>query len=182
VTGLRAAALDAIRHGWPVLPGSEWRGAGYRNAINGTSTRQLLPVVPRQYATVEEHQARAWWSTKSHSVLVVTGKTFDVIRVPTIWAIEAAKHTVLREYPAPLILTPIGHAHFVVTVGSSLNDTLRGRREVTLSEPGTVVPLPPTWMAGKQVRWEIRPGASDWQPGDPAKVQQALSATMGWRR
>src|SRR5207249_7158350 len=72
-TCLRKAALAAIEHGWPVLPGSEWHGHRYRNAITGASTSRLVPVVPRQRATVEEDQVRAWWADLPHSVLSVTG-------------------------------------------------------------------------------------------------------------
>jgi hypothetical protein len=179
LTSLRAIALAAIEHGWPVLPGSDWQGFRYRNAITGTSTRGLVPVVPRERATVEEDQVRAWWAELPHSVLVVTGRTFDVISVPMAWGKKASKHTVLRSCPTPMILTPDLHAHFLVALDSSMEVVLPAHPNVTLSQPGSVVPVPPTRMVGHLVRWEIRPERSGWQPGNRADVRKALMATAG---
>ncbi|MCE7002100.1 bifunctional DNA primase/polymerase [Kibdelosporangium philippinense] len=174
---LRDAALSASQHGWPVLPGSVWRQSRYYNAITNASTNGLTPVVPRQHATVDRQQVRAWWQTLPHAVLLVTGKAFDVISVPMSWGISAAKHSMLRHDPAPMIVTPERMAHFLVTVPATLHVELPRWPRVVLAEPLSVVPAPPTRMDGNLVKWWITPNRTDWTPGDPALVQRALVAT-----
>jgi hypothetical protein len=173
---LREAALSASQHGWPVLPGSAWRQSRYCNAITGTSTNGLTPVVPRQHATVDPCRVLAWWATLPHSVLLITGEAFDVISVPMAWGVGAAKHTRLRQHPAPMIITPDRSAHFLVTPTTALSDELSRWPQAVLAKPLSVVPAPPTRMAGNVVKWWVHPNRTDWSPGDPATVQRALIA------
>jgi hypothetical protein len=174
---LRDAALSASQHGWPVLPGSVWRRSRYYNAITDTSTNGLTPVVPRQHATVDCHQVRAWWASLPHAVLLITGEAFDVISVPMGWGVSAAKHSKLRQDPAPMIVTPDRMAHFLVTTLAALSDELSRWTQAVLAKPLSVVPAPPTDMAGNLVKWWIPPNRTDWTPGHPATVQHALVAT-----
>ncbi|RSM73655.1 hypothetical protein DMH04_40865 [Kibdelosporangium aridum] len=174
---LRDAALSASQHGWPVLPGSVWRQSRYYNAITNASTNGLTPVVPRQHATVDCQQVRAWWATLPHAVLLVAGKAFDVISVPMSWGISAAKHSRFRQDPAPVIVTPDRMAHFLVTTPATLNVELSRWPQAVLAPPLTVVPAPPTHMDGNLVKWWVAPNRTDWTPGDPAIVQHALVAT-----
>ncbi|GGM73706.1 DNA primase [Longimycelium tulufanense] len=177
LAALRDAALSFTHHGWAVLPGSPWWQGRYRNPATSLVTAGLSPIWPREQASTEPRQVRAWWDTQPYSLLLVTGEAFDVISVPVGWGLAASQRPALRRHPAPVILTPAGRALFLVTPTARLYPQLCACPSANWSETTTVVPAPPTRMCGGPVTWWVTPERCDWQPGDTRLVQHALIDT-----
>lgn len=76
-----------------------------------------------------------------------------------------------------MIVTPDRMAHFLVTTPAALSVELSRWPQAVLAQPLSVVPAPPTDMAGNLVKWWVPPNRTDWTPGNPAVVQRALAAT-----
>jgi hypothetical protein len=109
------------------------------------------------------------------SVLLATGRRFDVIEVPTRLGYTA--HTLLsyRGTRCPTSVTPSGRWMFFVATGAVLRPELAGRLDVIRHSAGSRVPAPPTRYPTGRVRWVQPPALSGWAPADPEAVQRALT-------
>jgi hypothetical protein len=109
-------------------------------------------------------------------LLLATGRTFDVIEVPTRLGHPA--HTLLsfRGVRCPTAVTPSGRWMFFVTTGALLRPDLAGRLDVIRHSVGSIVPAPPTRYRTGRVRWVLPPALAGWALADPAVVQRALAA------
>jgi len=126
------AALRYARLGWPVCPGEFAPAAGHgardgRRACScdriGCPAPGAHPVSPawQNIATSEPDIIASWWSaTPAANVILVTGRTFDVLDVPHtvgLTALARIEHSGLR--PGPVALSTVSielgeRAHFFV--------------------------------------------------------------------
>jgi hypothetical protein len=96
---LRTAAARFADHGWPVTPGSYFNGARMacdRPTCWATSCHPILPDWDR---STDVHIGQ-WWRERPHSVLLPTGRVFDVIEVPSLLGIK------VQDVTAPVARPP----------------------------------------------------------------------------
>ena len=172
---LKRVASQYARHGWPVTPGAYRVGSRFRCDRAGCPIERCHPALDDWQTAASSDLApiTRWWSERDHSVLLVTGATFDVIEVPGVLGAPAAR--ALGRAAAPCAVTPAGQWMFFVRPGSALRPELVGERRVLLHGPGSWVPAPPTQFPDGTVSWWIPPSTVDWRLADPHRIQAALA-------
>ncbi len=181
---LRRAALDYARHGWAVLPGACLTGARFRCERPGCPTVGCHPALDggAEAASCEVEQVLAWWSRRAFSVLLPTGRTFDVIEAPGQLAAPAARILAEDGLAGPIAVTSDSRWMFFVAVGDRLRPDLYHLRGPIQHAAGSWVPAPPTRYPDGRVRWLAPPGAGDWQVPGSDPVQRALLDAVPLRR
>lgn len=172
---LRRAALRYADHGWPVVPGAALTGDRY---VCGPlcPTVACHPAIEawERLASVTESTVDCWWQTRPYSVLLATGRSFDVLEVPARLGESAAR----LHRPGPVAVTPDGRWMFFVRPGESLRPELAVRPGVILHGRRSWIPAPPTRTPEGRVRWKVGPDHSSWQLPDPYAVQRLLFAGL----
>jgi hypothetical protein len=170
---LRRAALRYADHGWPVFPGAYLSSDRYECGPL-CPTVALHPAVDawERTASVDVADVDMWWARQPYSVLLATGRSFDVIDVPARIGLPASRAAVL----GPVAVTPVGRWMFLVEPGERLRSELSDQPDVIQHAAGSWVPAPPTRSLDGRVRWEVPPAVTDWRLPDPYAVQKALLA------
>jgi hypothetical protein len=132
------------------------------------------PAVDRweDAAGTDTRTVEMWWARRAFSVLLATGRAFDVIEVPAQIGRPASRASVL----GPVAVTPVGRWMFLVEPGDALRPELSAQADVVHHGPGSWIPAPPTRTLDGRVRWEVPPAVTDWRLPDPYAVQKALLA------
>lgn len=187
VAALSAAAVRYAQLGWPVCVGARLRdqaqhGAGGRACscdrigCPAPGAHPLSPVWQRE-ASADPAVVRSWWLTHpASSVLLVTGRTFDVLDVPAragSLALARLGHSIARTGPVALGAQD-RMLFFVATRAAQAQDDEWWSCHLDC-EPETVpavsglrwhcrdsyVPAPPSRTAGgAAARWLVPPGAA----------------------
>jgi Bifunctional DNA primase/polymerase, N-terminal len=123
-------------------------------------------------ASTASSDVDSWWGSRPFSVLLATGRTFDVIEVPAGLGRAATRGAA----PGPVAVTPTGRWMFFTSAGDSLRPELDGRLDVVLHGYGSWVPAPPTRTPEGRIRWEISPAMAGWQLPQAYAVQEILLA------
>jgi hypothetical protein len=172
---LRAEAVGLAARGWPVMPGTypagpRWAG---REGVNSTGP---VPVSEnwQERVGIEPEEVAAWWTDRSHTLLVATGRNLDAIEVGAELGRKAA--CVLRTFgmPVPIIATPNGKWLFLTATGGELRDVLVSDERVILHGLGSWVPLPPSPYEHGVVHWRVKPEVCGWRLPDTHAVQEAI--------
>lgn len=183
--GARRAATRYAQHDWPVIPGAFLIDKRY---VCGP----LCPTVGCHPAIADwEGEASTdtgvinrWWHGAAYSVLLATGKSFDVIDVPARLggpALEATgRPTTLALHPAagPVAVTPAGRWMFFVAPGHGLRPELSAQLDVVLHGLGSWVPAAGTRTPCGRVRWAVAPSQVAWRLPDPYALQRVLVAQL----
>jgi hypothetical protein len=169
---LRRAAQRYTNHGWSVMPGAYLAGDRYQCGAL-CPTVACHPAVDRweTSASCEAADVELWWARAPFSVLLPTGRAFDVIEVPARLGLPAARSAML----GPVVVAPTGRWMFLVQPGEALRPELTALLDVVLHGRGSWVPAPPTRTPEGRIRWEVPPAATRWQLPDPYVVQQLLA-------
>jgi len=170
---LRRAALRYADHGWPVVPGAYLTPDRYACGPL-CPTVACHPALDRWEiaASTETVDVDLWWTRVPYSVLLATGRAFDVIEVPTRIGLPAARAAVL----GPVAVAPAGRWMFFVEPGDELRAELADQTDVVLHGHGSWVPAPPTRTLDGRIRWEVPPAVTEWRLPHPYAVQKALLA------
>lgn len=183
---LRRAALRYADAGWDVTPGACFVGSRFTCERLGCLTLGCHPALERWDADGASHdplQVTAWWRTVPHTVLLPTGRAFDVLEVPGwvgLHALAAARALRAIEGPGrgqvrgPVAVTPTGRWMFLVRPGDPLRPELDGEADMLLHNRGSWVPAPPTQLAEGPVRWLVAPEENHWRLPDSYAVQRLL--------
>ena len=166
---LRRAATRYAGHGWPVVPGAVLVGARYvcgplcptvacHPAVNGWD----------QLATVDKSIVDDWWRADAYSVLLATGRAFDVLELTT------GPDLVMADWPGPLLRAPSGGLMFLLRTGATLHPELAARTDVVLHGAGSWIAVPPTRSPVGRLRWIVAPPISAWRLPDAEPVQARL--------
>jgi hypothetical protein len=124
-----------------------------------------------------------WWRVVPHSVLLPTGRAFDVLEVPCgvgLRALAAAhalrdiEDTWRGQVRGPVAVTPDGRYMFLVRPGDPLRPELADRADVLRHGRGSWVPAPPTQLAEGVVRWLVAPEETRFRLPDSYAVQWLL--------
>jgi hypothetical protein len=179
---LGRAALQYAGHGWYVTPGAYRAGPRFACGRAGCPTTACHPALQywAEAASRDPHTVAGWWHDTSYSVLLTTGRAFDVLEVPAYLGASAAGPQSAEspwradEVRGPVAVSPTGRWMFLVRPGEPLRPELDGRLDVVRHGRGSWVPAPPTRLLEGAVRWAVPPEKTDWRLPDPYRVQQAL--------
>ena len=170
---LRRAALRYADHGWPVFPGAYLASDRY-------ACGPLCPTVAchpaldqwEGAASTDAPDVDMWWARQPYSVLLATGRAFDVIDVPARIGLPTSRAAML----GPVAVSTGGRWMFLVEPGDSLRPELEDQIDVVKHGPGSWIPAPPTRTLDGRIRWEVSPAVTDWRLPDPYAVQKTLLA------
>ncbi|MBN1171845.1 MAG: bifunctional DNA primase/polymerase [Micromonosporaceae bacterium] len=179
-TVLARSAARYASHGWDVVPGASFTGQRFECGQLGCPTVDCHPAIDswEVNAAHDPGTVAAWWRDAPYTVLLATGRMFDVLEVPA-----ALGRPVLERLPrgaigGPVAVTPNHRWMFLVRPGCPLADRLAGRADVILHGRGSWVPAPPTRYPQGRVRWRLHPRLVGYRLADPLLVQSLVIAAM----
>lgn len=187
---LRRAALRYAAHGWPVIPGARLTGHRYSCDRPGCPIMGCHPATStwEDDASADPARVAHWWRRRPHTVLLATGRSFDVLEVPAALGVRvlgtARLHAGLlgRHRPdvhGPVAVTPDGRWMFLVRPGAALRSELEGRLDVVRHGRGSWIPVAPSRTPDGPVRWAVSPEQVQWRLPDPVAVQTMLVDALG---
>ena len=173
-TRIRDAAIDAVRRGWPVVPGTcRPDEIGFAEVCPLEDTWDIAPV------TDPDH-AQDIWTRQPYGVLLVCGRGIDALEVP--FRVAELLPTLGLAVPVATALSPSRWLLFVATSSGTLRSDLAAV-SVRLRGTGQWVALPPTTLGGyPPIRWTVAPpeGRDIRLPGAD-EVQPVLAEALGSR-
>jgi hypothetical protein len=140
------------------------------------------------WAEAASHDPRTvatWWRDLPHTVLLATGRAFDVLEVPAYLGAPLAGPPAAGSagtpvsVRGPVAVSPTGRWMFLVLPGQPLRPELDERLDVVRHGRDSWVPAPPTRLLEGPVRWAVPPDRTGWRLPDPYRVQQALVEVIG---
>jgi hypothetical protein len=182
---LRHAALTYCDHGWAVTPGACLAGTRFTCGRPGCPTIGCHPAFERweDTATTDLVQVAGWWRLRPHTVLLATGRTFDVLEVPAHLGLRALGLARLHGHvlgpgrlrvTGPVAVSPAGCWMFFVRPGDPLRPELACQPDVVRHGPRSWVPAPPSRLPEGPVHWAVSPAEACWQLPDSYAVQALL--------
>ncbi len=173
---LLAAAHNYAALGWRVLPGPVCDGIANWHPVSVAPLGVAEPTVPRENATTDQRVVATWWETHRQAILAPVGDSFEVLRVSTPLACQAA--ALLEErHLGPVALAPSG-GYFFVEPGATIAAELSGRKGIEFMHPNSLAVLPPSRVIGGVVNWWISPLRSGGQLGDIQIIEDALRESI----
>ncbi|MGK5684794.1 bifunctional DNA primase/polymerase [Actinoplanes sp. URMC 104] len=187
---LRRAALRYARHGWAVTPGARLTRHRFACGRPDCSIMACHPTLEswEDSASTDPADVHAWWRREPHTVLLVTGRRFDVLEVPAALGLRvlgrARLHTGLfgvagADARGPVAVTAAGRWMFLVQPGTPLRPELDHRLDVVRHGAGSWIPAAPSRMAEGPVRWAVPPEETQWRLPGAAVVQGLLTDALG---
>jgi hypothetical protein len=173
---LLAAAHNYAALGWRILPGPICDGMASWHPVSVEPLGTTEATVPRESATTDQGVVDSWWEVHRQAILAPVGESFDVLRVSTPLACQAAA-ILEKGHLGPVALAPSG-GYFFVAPGATLAPELSNIRGIELMSPDSFVTLPPTRVRGGVVTWWISPVRSKGQLGDIRVIQDALRESI----
>ncbi|MEN3613397.1 bifunctional DNA primase/polymerase [Plantactinospora sp. ZYX-F-223] len=180
---LRRIALRYAGHGWQVTPGACLARHRFVCGRAGCPTTGCHPALEQweQSATADPARVATWWRLRPHSILLATGRAFDVLEVPAYlgrFALEQARPRLFGSISGlvrgPVAATPGGRWMFLVRPGEPLRPELEHSLYVVRHGPGSWIPAPPTRLPEGTVRWVVSPEETRWRLADPYGVQELI--------
>ncbi|WP_097320097.1 bifunctional DNA primase/polymerase [Paractinoplanes atraurantiacus] len=187
---LRRAASRYAEHGWAVTPGARLVGHRFTCGRPGCPIMACHPALEswEDSASADPAQVQSWWRHRPYSVLLATGRLFDVLEVPAALGLRvlgtARLHTGVlgvqrADARGPVAVTAAGRWMFLVRAGVPLRPELDHRLDVVRHGAGSWVPAAPTRMIEGPVRWAVPPEQAQWWLPDAEVVQSLLVDALG---
>ena len=169
---LRRAAQRYAAHGWDVMPGAAFNGERHRCDDPGCPTFGCHPALEgwTDAASRDSSLVVTWWHRNPYTVLLPTGREFDVLELPTRLGVVVARGPI----PAPVAVTGTGSYLIFVSPGDPLRPELARSVDVVLHGRHSWVAAPPSRDLAGRVRWEVSPEEVGWQLPDSYAVQRLL--------
>ncbi|GAB3157160.1 bifunctional DNA primase/polymerase [Micromonospora sonneratiae] len=188
---LRRIAVRYAEHGWEVVPGACLTGRRFVCDRDGCRTRACHPALAswEKAASADPAMVTAWWQHQPHSLLLATGRAFDVLEMPAYLGrrvLDAGMRIphrsrggtqVGRSY-GPVAVTPAGRWMFLVRPGDPLRPELDQCYYVVRHGLGSWIPAPPTRLPEGPVRWVVSPELVQWRLPDSYATQHLLVDTL----
>jgi hypothetical protein len=180
---LERMATRYASQGWDVVPGSYLRGSRFDCGRIPCQTLGCHPALDNweKLASHDPVTIRNWWKELPFSVLLATGRAFDVLEVPEVLARPVVEQVPVRTIGGPVALAPGRRWMFLVRPGHLLAPQLAARADVVLHGRGSWVPAPPTRHPEGPVVWRISPQQVGFMGADPLLIQSLLVAARRQR-
>src|SRR5919205_448185 len=130
-TDLKDAALKYAERQWAVLPGHYWEGLGCSCGEPDCDRPGTHPVI-RYWpnASDDADTIRTWWKRQPYSIILPTGRHFDVLDLPRRPGTEALlRLEILGHQLGPVARTGTGRILVWVRAGGRLLTTSERWRE-----------------------------------------------------
>jgi hypothetical protein len=187
---LRRAALRYAEHGWPVTPGARLTGHRFSCGRPGCLIMSCHPALEfwEDSATADPAKVQSWWRHRSYTVLLATGRLFDVLEVPAALGLRVLGTARLHagvlgpqraDVQGPVGVTAAGRWMFLVRPGVPLRSELEHRLDIVRHGTGSWVPAAPSRMPEGLVRWAVPPEQAQWWLPDAEVVQNLLVDALG---
>ena len=187
---LRRAALRYAAHGWAVTPGARLTGHRFTCGRPGCPITACHPALEswEETASIDAVQVQKWWRHTAHTVLLVTGRRFDVLEVPATLGLKALGRARLHtgvlgveraDARGPVAVTATGRWMFLVRPGLPLRSELDHRLDVVRHGLGSWIPAPPSRALEGPVCWAVAPERVRWRLPDAEVVQGLLTDALG---
>jgi hypothetical protein len=182
---LRRAALRYAAHGWAVTPGACLEGHRFDCARPGCPIMGCHPAIDSwdDDASADTGRVLAWWRERPYTVLLATGRAFDVLEVPAALGLRVLGAARLHadvlgrdrtDTRGPVAVTPSGRWMFLVRPGAPLRPELDRRLDIVRHGLGSWIPAAPSRMPDGPVRWAVSPEETRWRLPEPDTVQAML--------
>jgi hypothetical protein len=177
---LRRAALRYAEHGWDVVPGACHVGRRFDCGRPSCPTEGCHPAVANweSVASSDPERVAEWWSDLPYTILLATGRSFDVVEVSAELGRLAMMGQPEVSLRGPVAVAGDGRWMFLVRPGHGLRPELLGRPGIVLHGYGSWIPAPPSRQLGGRATWRVAPEEPDWRLGDPYVVQLLLSRAL----
>jgi hypothetical protein len=176
---LRAEAVGLAWRGWPVLPGTYPAGAQWAGR-SGVEDQGPVPVHRdwQERLGTKPDQVASWWTGRSYSLLVATGRVLDAIEVGPELGRRAATALRTAGIPVPIAATPAGKWLFFTRSGATLRSELAEQPGIKHHAEGSWIPLPPTPFQHGVVHWRVKPEVCGWELPAASIVQDAIAEAV----
>jgi|HigsolmetaAR201D_1030396.scaffolds.fasta_scaffold34992_1 hypothetical protein len=180
---LRRIAVRYASHGWTVTPGACLARHRFVCGRAGCPTTGCHPALEHweELASSDPARVASWWRLRPHSILLATGRSFDVLEVPAYlgrYALDEVRPRLGRHLAervrGPVAATPTGRWMILVGPGETLRPELDESLYVIRHGAGSWIPAPPTRLPEGPVRWVRSPEETRWRLPDPRHVQEVL--------
>jgi hypothetical protein len=163
----REAALRCAWRGWPIVPGTP-----SSTCVDDWSV-PLEAALPYR-GPMSTNDVTRHWQHETYPLLLVTGLTIDVVEVR-----QSLGNTLLEQAGrhGPVALLPGRRWLFFVEAGKPSPDNDLLRRKVRHHGAGSQVPLPPTRLGQRPVRWHTDPASVQWRLFRQDQLSPALRPT-----
>jgi hypothetical protein len=154
------------------MPGACLRGDRF-TCGTGCRTVGCHPAAPawEETATARFDEIDASWRLRAWSVLLPTGRAFDVVDAPEYLGALAGPR-------GPVALTPEGRWMFFVLPGGVLDPDLVRHHKVVQHRAGSWVPAPPMPTPRGRIRWAVAPHETNWRLPRLESVESAMMAAL----
>lgn len=196
-------AVECVRHGWPVVPGSWWSYKTNRHVCGipgclssglhpdatdrSAGTRLAPPTHLEDFAIGDENKVIDRWSRHPYGILMPTGIACDVIEIPgetakLVWPEGLTE----QKFPVALLNDapdgdPSNEGHETVFLFAKSCEIVDSRSLTELADAGAVlhraeswVPIPPTTVGGHNMRWASTPESCGWELFPLSQVAQQM--------
>ena len=179
-TALGYAAGRYAAAGWDVIPGAYLRGRRFDCGRAACRTVGCHPAVDdwESVATHDRATVAAWWRGLPFTVLLATGRAFDVLEVPGALGRAGVAGIATRALGGPVAVGPDGRWMFLVRAGATLLPQLSERADVVLHGQRSWVPAPPTRQPDGPVRLRVDPGTVGFRVADSHLVQSLIAMAI----
>ncbi|GAA5004491.1 bifunctional DNA primase/polymerase [Kitasatospora paranensis] len=190
-SALLLAALEAVDHGWPVLPGARAVRGLFGPCSCGEPRCPLAGAHPHDPplagATTDARMVQWWWEHRAPGapVIAATGRTFCAVSLPA--ASGARVLTYFAETGVavgPVLATPSRYALLVAPftledLGALLAERPWVPGALRYHGPGGYVLLPPSQTGAGGVHWVSAPGDGEvWLPQVGPLLEGLIAASV----
>lgn len=163
LTEVRDAAVNYVRHGWPVRP-----------SVPTSSSAEAALAIGENEITDPDLALRTW-TRAPYPILLSCGSIVAAIEISSLVSRNALDALRGAGVLGPIIAAPFGTDYLLVAPGRQEHeleddDDLAGRRLAH----GSQVILPPTAVDEPLYRWRISPTAVGWQLPNLLSLQREL--------
>lgn len=129
-------------------------------------------------AAAREFSDHGWPVVAGSGVLLVTGRTLDVLEVPASCGRAICSRLRADGRVVPVAATPTGSWWFPVTPGGSLPAELAAPGGVVLHTDGAVVLAPPSEDADGFVHWRVAPASTGYRLPPALTIMEAAAEAV----
>lgn len=162
LTEVRDAAVNYVRHGWPVRP-----------SVPTSSSAEAALAIGENEITDPDVALRTWTRTP-YPILLTCGSMVAAIEISSFVSRNALDVLRAAGVLGPIIAAPFGTDYLLVAPGRQGHELEDDDTAGRYLARGSQVILPPTAVDEPLYRWRISPTAVGWQLPNLPSLQREL--------